>query len=353
MKRARVDGRGDAQLRPMTAEFRLLEGADGSARLAAGGTRVLAAVLGPRPARHPRLDDPDGAVLELYVTLPTRLLALAAGAAAMASTAAPPISAASGSADALEGEGGGILALGGGAGGSGGASAAAAMLARSSGSGASPEALRLASSLRAALVPLVVASALPHTVVTVHIAVQSDEGGAEAAAFNAAILALVDAGVPLRDLAAAATIAALPGGAAGGGARFLLDPTAEEEAAAAAAAAASGASGADGAAGARVDDPFFAAGEVLGESSSGSRGGAPGGGLLTAAFAASDLKSEAGGPLLLRVAGDFAAPAAPAPPAAAAGSWRGVLVAARPAAATALAFLRLALARKVAREAVN
>lgn len=44
----RIDGRSAAQLRPFASELALLNRADGSARLVAGDSSVLAAVYGPK-----------------------------------------------------------------------------------------------------------------------------------------------------------------------------------------------------------------------------------------------------------------------------------------------------------------
>ncbi|KAJ2714192.1 exosome non-catalytic core subunit rrp46 [Coemansia spiralis] len=62
----------------------------------------------------------------------------------------------------------------------------------------------------------------PRTLVQINIQVRQNDGLVEAAAINAATLALVDAGIPLRTMVAAATCAVLPGGA------IVVDPTQEE-----------------------------------------------------------------------------------------------------------------------------
>lgn len=59
----RLDGRGLDELRPIKLEAGVLKRADGSAYMEMGGTKVLAAVYGPR-ALHPRhLQDPAEGVL--------------------------------------------------------------------------------------------------------------------------------------------------------------------------------------------------------------------------------------------------------------------------------------------------
>ncbi|KAJ2767597.1 exosome non-catalytic core subunit rrp46, partial [Coemansia nantahalensis] len=62
----------------------------------------------------------------------------------------------------------------------------------------------------------------PRTLVQINVQVRLGDGSVEAAAINAATLALVDAGIPLRTMVAAATCAVLPGG------EVVVDPTQEE-----------------------------------------------------------------------------------------------------------------------------
>jgi ribonuclease PH len=64
----RADGRTAHQLRPMAAEFSLLAGCDGSARLTVGDTEVMVGVQGPRPPKALRLEDSTGALLEVVVS---------------------------------------------------------------------------------------------------------------------------------------------------------------------------------------------------------------------------------------------------------------------------------------------
>ncbi|KAI9503615.1 ribosomal protein S5 domain 2-type protein [Coemansia spiralis] len=66
----------------------------------------------------------------------------------------------------------------------------------------------------------------PRTLIQINIQAREDDGSADAAAINATTMALVDAGVPLRDMVAAASCAVLADGAA------VVDPTLEEAAAA-------------------------------------------------------------------------------------------------------------------------
>jgi exosome complex component RRP46 len=90
--------------------------------------------------------------------------------------------------------------------------------------------------LRPALEALVLRALHPRTLVRVVLQAVAEDGSLLACALNAAVVALVDAGVPMKSLAAAMAVALPPGadGSADGGA--LVDPDAAEERAAAAAA---------------------------------------------------------------------------------------------------------------------
>jgi len=59
----RKDGRGPLDLRPVTMEVGLLSNADGSALVAFGNTRVIAAVFGPREVHPKHLAQPDRAII--------------------------------------------------------------------------------------------------------------------------------------------------------------------------------------------------------------------------------------------------------------------------------------------------
>jgi exosome complex component RRP41 len=65
--------------------------------------------------------------------------------------------------------------------------------------------------LRQVLEATVLTELLPQSSITIVVSVLQADGGARAAVFNAAVLALADAGVPLRDTAAAASAGLLDG----------------------------------------------------------------------------------------------------------------------------------------------
>jgi ribonuclease PH len=105
---------------------------------------VVASVLGPRPCRTARLEDSERCQLEVVVT---------------------PLGGTAGPAEA-----------------------------------------ELCALLRQALAACLVLGAHPRKVLTIAVHVLADDGGAAAAAVNAAVLALADAGVPMRALASAVTL---------------------------------------------------------------------------------------------------------------------------------------------------
>jgi ribonuclease PH len=106
---------------------------------------------------------------------------------------------------------------------------------------AGPSEAELCALLRQALAACLVLTAHPRKVLTIAVHVLADGGGAAAAAVNAAVLALADAGVPLRALASAVTLGVSSSGggssggssssAAAGSETVQLDLTLEEAAA--------------------------------------------------------------------------------------------------------------------------
>ncbi len=101
---------------------------------------------------------------------------------------------------------------------------------------AGPSEAELCALLRQALAACLVLTAHPRKVLTVAVHVLADGGGAAAAAVNAAVLALADAGVPLRALASAVTLgmrgsSSSSSSSSSGDEAVQLDLTAEEAAA--------------------------------------------------------------------------------------------------------------------------
>jgi len=138
---------------------------------------VVASVLGPRPCRTARLEDSERCQLEVVVT---------------------PLGGTAGPAEA-----------------------------------------ELCALLRQALAACLVLGAHPRKVLTIAVHVLADDGGAAAAAVNAAVLALADAGVPMRALASAVTLgvrssSSSASSSSSSAAAVQLDLTREEAAAASA-----------------------------------------------------------------------------------------------------------------------
>lgn len=154
----RVDGRRPGEVRRLRCSLGVVASADGSALLLQGGTRALAAVYGPREAasRSAELHD------RCSVTCEVLQAACASGEPRRA--------------------------------------------ARRDRRSAEESA-----SLRCALEGLVLVELLPRCSLHVAVTLLSLDGSAAPAAFNAAVLALADAGVPLRDTAGCATAALLNG----------------------------------------------------------------------------------------------------------------------------------------------
>jgi len=177
----RLDGRRAKETRRIRCATTVLPDADGSASFEAGNTKVVAAVFGPReaPSRGDALHD--------------------------RATVRVTFSAAS------------FSASGGGGGGGGGD----ARVPRGGRRG-DRRSLELSLVITRALETAIVTELMPRSAVDVTIQVLQADGSVRAAAINAAVLALADAGVPLRDTMAACTAGFLDGHA-------LLDVNADEE----------------------------------------------------------------------------------------------------------------------------
>ena len=137
-------------MRQLRCKLSPLDAADGSASFEMGNTRVLAAVYGPRDVEMRSLERPDRATIRCEVATAT----FATGERRK----------------------------------------------RSKGDRRSAE---LALVLQATLERAILSELLPRTQLDVVITVVQADGGVAAAVLNAAVLALADAGVPMRDLLAA------------------------------------------------------------------------------------------------------------------------------------------------------
>lgn len=168
----RLDGRRACELRRLRCSLGVLPDADGSALLCAGGTRALAAAYGPREAGGGAAR--DGAAAGCTLTVELTHACVASGEPRR-------------------------------------------------GPRRDRRAAEEGAALRECLLGAVLASLLPRTTLHVAVSLLSVDGGSFAAAFNAALLALAHAGVPLRDTAGAGGAALLRGVA-------CADPCRQEEA---------------------------------------------------------------------------------------------------------------------------
>lgn len=157
----RKDGRSNSHLRPFVSDVALLNRADGSARLSAGGSSVLVAVYGPKQPKSARMAKPDRASIEVVVKPPKGV--------------------------------------------------------------AGPPDKELEEVTRSTLESMVLLALHPRAVISVIVQVLSADGSVVALALNAATLALVDAGVPISGMFTANCAGLTRDG------HVLLDPTAEEE----------------------------------------------------------------------------------------------------------------------------
>ena len=167
---SRKDGRTPSQLRPLAYEQSLLHRADGSIRYSQGNTSLIVAVYGPALASH-REEQWDKAALVFSFD----------------STSTTP-----------------------------------------SASSLSPAALCY--HLQSTFTPIVLLSLHPRHRISVHVQLLSDDGAVLAAAVNATMIALMDAGVQCREMIAAVELRVKQHGAGkeDNKATVLLDPSREE-----------------------------------------------------------------------------------------------------------------------------
>mmetsp|Transcript_5239 Transcript_5239/g.14861 ORF Transcript_5239/g.14861 Transcript_5239/m.14861 type:complete len:271 (-) Transcript_5239:93-905(-) len=185
-KRRRPDGRQtNGSLRPLAAEVSTLHRADGSASLSSGSTTVLAAVYGPLAPRNPSRERSDGAIVSVVFRH----------------------SSSSSSADDAAGAGG-----------------------KAAYGATEREVERFLSDALAATIKT---DAYPRTVIEVVVQILKSDGSAIGTTLNAAVLALMDAGVEMVGLPVATTCLVTEDGGDGGADNksfeLRLDPCAEEE----------------------------------------------------------------------------------------------------------------------------
>lgn len=145
-KWSRVDGRGAEELRPLKIESGVLPNADGSAYIEMGRNKILAGVFGPREMHPKRLSKPNKAVLRCrYHMAPFSVDPRRSPAPSRRDTEIGMVMA-----DALE--------------------------------------------------PALFLERYPRSVIDVYVEILEADGGTRCACINAAAVALVDAGIPMKDL---------------------------------------------------------------------------------------------------------------------------------------------------------
>ncbi|MEM3032519.1 MAG: exosome complex exonuclease Rrp41, partial [Nitrososphaerota archaeon] len=148
----RVDGRKPSELRPIKMEAGVLEKSDGSAYIEVGGTRIYAAVFGPREVHPKHLELPDRAVINCRYHM-----------ASFSVDERKPL-------------------------------------------GMTRREIELSKVLREALESVVFLEEFPRMMIDVFVEVIQADGGTRTAGITAASLALADAGIPMADLVAATAV---------------------------------------------------------------------------------------------------------------------------------------------------
>ncbi|MEM2941223.1 MAG: exosome complex exonuclease Rrp41 [Thermoproteota archaeon] len=148
----RTDDRALDELRPISIKVGVLSNAQGSAYVEQGRNKILAAVYGPKEALPKHISMPDRCVLRCRYHM----------APFSTSERKSPVP--------------------------------------------SRREIELSMVLRNALEPLVMTSLFPRTVIDIFIEVLQADGGTRCAGLTAAVLALADAGIPLRGLVAACAV---------------------------------------------------------------------------------------------------------------------------------------------------
>jgi len=147
MEGLRVDGRRATELRALSADLGVLNGADGSATFSMGQTKVMAAVFGPKEVEQRSLMNPEKAIVRCEY--------------AMASFST--------------GE-------------------------RRRRGKSDRRATEISMVIKNALEQTILLDLMPRTQIDVYIQVLQADGGTRSASINAAFLALADAGIPMRDM---------------------------------------------------------------------------------------------------------------------------------------------------------
>jgi exosome complex component RRP41 len=164
----RLDGRDFEELRPIKIEAGVLNRADGSCYLEMGGNKVVAAVYGPREVHPKHLEDPSKAVIRYRYSM-------------------APFS-----------------------------------VEERKRPGPDRRSIEISKVSREALEPVIMKELFPRSSIDIFIEVLQADAGSRTASLNAASVALIDAGIPMKGIVTSVAVAKVDG-------VLVLDPMKEED----------------------------------------------------------------------------------------------------------------------------
>jgi len=164
----RLDGRKFDELRPIKIEAGVLKRADGSCYLEMGGNKVVAAVYGPREVHPKHLEDPSAAIIRYRYNM-------------------APFS-----------------------------------VEDRKRPGPDRRSIEISKVSREALEPVIMKELFPRSAIDIFVEVLQADAGSRTACLNAASVALIDAGIPMRGIVTSVAVAKVDG-------VLVLDPMKEED----------------------------------------------------------------------------------------------------------------------------
>ncbi len=164
----RLDGRGFDELRPIKIEAGILNRADGSCYLEMGGNKVVAAVYGPREVHPKHLEDPSKAIIRYRYSM-------------------APFS-----------------------------------VEERKRPGPDRRSIEISKVSREALEPVIMKELFPRSSIDIFVEVLQADAGSRTACLNAASVALIDAGIPMKGVVTSVAVAKVDG-------ILVLDPMKEED----------------------------------------------------------------------------------------------------------------------------
>jgi len=164
----RLDGRDFEELRPIKIEAGVLKRADGSCYLEMGGNKVVAAVYGPREVHPKHLEDPSAAIVRYRYSM-------------------APFS-----------------------------------VEDRKRPGPDRRSIEISKVSREALEPVIMKELFPRSAIDIFVEVLQADAGSRTACLNAASVALIDAGIPMKGIVTSVAVAKVDG-------VLVLDPMKEED----------------------------------------------------------------------------------------------------------------------------